>query len=145
VLFRFRFAAGLTCNNYDGFAIDDVVIGEAPANTGDFTYACAGNRRVDFTSSASLCVTSYAWDFGDPASGASNTSTQTSPSHTYNNAGDYLVTLTNGIPGCMAQDTMTVSITPPISFFVVQFSMFHSFRARARRSIRVIEIVRSLL
>jgi len=94
VLFRFRFAAGLTCNNYDGFAIDDVVIGEAPANTGDFTYACAGNRRVDFTSSASLCVTSYAWDFGDPASGASNTSTLQNPSHVFSSAGTYTVWLT---------------------------------------------------
>ena len=65
VIFRFRFAAGLTCNNYDGFAIDDVVIGEAPANTGDFTYTCGSNRSVDFTSTASPCVSLYTWSFGD--------------------------------------------------------------------------------
>lgn len=94
VIFRFRFAAGLTCNNYDGFAIDDVVIGEAPANTGDFTYACTGNRNVNFTSSASPCVTSYAWDFGDPASGASNTSTLQNPGHVFSAAGTYTVKLT---------------------------------------------------
>jgi PKD repeat protein len=36
----------------------------------------------------------YAWNFGDPGSGGSNTSTARNPSHTYSNAGTYTVTLT---------------------------------------------------
>ncbi len=36
----------------------------------------------------------FQWNFGDPASGANNTSTLTNPSHTYNNAGSYTVALT---------------------------------------------------
>ncbi len=37
----------------------------------------------------------FLWDFGDPASGAANTSTQETPKHTYPTAvGDYTVTLT---------------------------------------------------
>ena len=35
----------------------------------------------------------FNWDFGDPASGANNTSTLENPSHTYLTAGDYLLTL----------------------------------------------------
>ncbi|HLP21733.1 MAG TPA: hypothetical protein VK174_15575, partial [Chitinophagales bacterium] len=42
VLFRFIFGAGTQCNDYDGFAFDDVYISEAPAGNFDFTYACAG-------------------------------------------------------------------------------------------------------
>ena len=35
-----------------------------------------------------------AWDFGDPASGAANTSSAVNPTHTYLRAGNYTVTLT---------------------------------------------------
>jgi gliding motility-associated-like protein len=42
VYFRFIFGAGTQCNDYDGFAFDDVYIGEAPPSTFDFTYSCAG-------------------------------------------------------------------------------------------------------
>lgn len=36
-------------------------------------------------------VTEWHWDFGDPASGAANTSTLQSPSHTFTNTGNFLV------------------------------------------------------
>ncbi|MGQ1786406.1 MULTISPECIES: PKD domain-containing protein [unclassified Saccharicrinis] len=36
----------------------------------------------------------YDWDFGDPSSGASNTSTESSPTHIYNKGGIYTVILT---------------------------------------------------
>ncbi|MEJ7785208.1 MAG: PKD domain-containing protein [Solirubrobacteraceae bacterium] len=39
-------------------------------------------------------IRSYAWDFGDPGSGAENTSTDPSPFHTYAQPGTYTVTLT---------------------------------------------------
>jgi gliding motility-associated-like protein len=35
----------------------------------------------------------YAWDFGDPASGAANTSTEFEPKHTFSKPGIYVVTL----------------------------------------------------
>lgn len=38
--------------------------------------------------------TTYDWDFGDPLSGASNTSTQVSPTHTFSGPGTYIVKLT---------------------------------------------------
>ena len=94
VIFRFRFAAGSTCNSYDGFAIDEILIDEAPPNSGSFTYTCNGNRSVSFTSSASVCANAYSWDFGDPASGANNTSTAANPTHIFTSAQSYFVTLT---------------------------------------------------
>ncbi len=50
---------------------------------------------VAFTNQSTGTPTlTYAWDFGDPSSGGNNTSTQTNPSHIYNNAGTYTVKLT---------------------------------------------------
>ncbi|MBK7433519.1 MAG: gliding motility-associated C-terminal domain-containing protein [Chitinophagaceae bacterium] len=117
VLFRFRFAAGSTCNNYDGFAIDEVVIGEAPPNTGDFTFSCTGNRNVAFTSTPSLCFTSFDWNFDDIASGASNTSTLQNPSHLFSAAGTYNVSLTISF-----ETGATVFITHPIEILDVNIN-----------------------
>lgn len=53
---------------------------------------CAGDStsiNVFYTGT----ITSYYWDFGDPASGAANNSTEQLPSHLYSNAGCYLATL----------------------------------------------------
>ena len=93
VIFRFRFGAGTTCNGYDGFAIDEVRITEAPPNSGDFTYTCNGNRDVTFTAATTGCPTTYTWDFGDPVSGVNNVSTIAAPSHTFSAAGSYTVNL----------------------------------------------------
>lgn len=93
VRFRFFFGAGHICNNYDGFAFDDFTIYEAPPSTADFTYSCAGNQTIDFVNTAS-CPSSLSWNFGDPLSGTSNTSSINNPSHTFSAGGKYDVTLT---------------------------------------------------
>lgn len=112
VIFRFRFGAGTTCNGFDGFAIDEIKIAEAPGNSADFTYSCNANRDVSFSSTTSLCPASYTWDFGDPASGAANnTSSSANPNHTFSAAGTYTVNLTvtfsSGVP---VVATHTISI-----------------------------------
>ena len=109
VKFRFAFGAGTQCNDYDGIAIDDVFIGEAPANSASFTYACAGNV-VSFTNTAPLCPSAYAWNFGDPGSGVSNTSNLPNPSHTFTGPGTYSVSLTVSGP-CNAPSTTTVQVS----------------------------------
>jgi len=86
VIFRFAFGAGTQCNNYDGFAIDDFIIEEAPLFLIDYTYTCNGNS-FDFTSTYNLCPTVFNWNFGDGA-----TATGSSVSHTYTNPGNYDVT-----------------------------------------------------
>lgn len=93
VIFRFIFGAGTQCNAYDGFAVDDIVIGDAPPNNASFTYSCTNSNTVAFTNTSALCP-SLTWDFGDPASGANNTSTLANPTHTFSAPGTYSVTLT---------------------------------------------------
>jgi PKD repeat protein len=49
---------------------------------------------VAFTDESAGTVDSWAWDFGDPASGGSNASDEQNPSHTYAAEGSYDVSLT---------------------------------------------------
>lgn len=94
VLFRFIFGAGTICNNYDGFAIDDVMIGEAPPNNASFTYSCISSNTASFTNTSTLCPTGFSWNFGDPASGAGNIATTPNATHTFSGPGIYTVSLT---------------------------------------------------
>ncbi len=57
---------------------------------------------VNFNSTSSTNnPVSWFWDFGDPSSGAANTSTSQNPSHTYNNPGCYTISLiTTNAEGC---------------------------------------------
>ncbi len=48
----------------------------------------------DASASASSYAVDWKWTFGDPFSGNLNSSTDTNPSHTYDKAGNYAVTLT---------------------------------------------------
>lgn len=98
VIFRFFFGAGTVQNNFNGFAIDDISIGEAPPNNADFTFNCTAVNTVTFSSISSVCPTTYFWDFDDIASGASNTSSQIMPVHTFSGSGTYNVSLTTSGP-----------------------------------------------
>jgi PKD repeat protein len=63
---------------------------------------------------ADLCAPAYAWNFGDPASGAvNNTSTLARPSHTFSANGTYTVSLTAN--GSTYTTTVTVGISPAIT------------------------------
>lgn len=98
VVFRFFFGSGSECSNYDGFAIDDIKIGEATPLPADFSYNCASNNTVNF-SDISECADGHSWDFGDPASGANNiVNGPKNTSHTFSAPGEYTVTLTAGFP-----------------------------------------------
>ena len=54
--------------------------------------ACTGSL-VSFTANTTTAGLKYSWEFGDPASGNSNTDTFKSTSHTYVSSGAYSVTL----------------------------------------------------
>lgn len=94
VIFKFVFGAGTICNGYDGFAIDNIHIAETPANTGDFSFTCGANNAVQFINAALPCQAGWIWDFGDPASGSSNNSSDENPSHIFSAPGVYSVNLT---------------------------------------------------
>ena len=98
VTFRFVFGSGTSCNNFDGFAIDDFTIEEGPGSVASFRYTCSSNLRVNFISTSTLCPTSYLWNFGDPFS-AENTSNLPNPTHAYTVGGKYKVSLTVSGPG----------------------------------------------
>jgi PKD repeat protein len=65
-------------------------------------------------------ITGWLWNFGEPSSGALNTSTLKNPSHTYASAGNFTVTLiVTNLNGCSdtAQRTIRVKAAPLANFF----------------------------
>lgn len=108
VRFRFVFGAGSTCNSYDGVAIDDVRISEAPIEQDlAVQYTCFGDTLS--ITGMQTCAESWVWDFDDPASGAANTSTDLAPSHVFSAPGSYEVSVTLSY-GCRSQRTLSLSI-----------------------------------
>jgi gliding motility-associated-like protein len=107
VKFRFVFGAGTTCNSYDGIAIDDVYIGEAPAEPVGLQYECFANELE--IQDSQTCADSMLWDFGDPASGVANTSTLPTPSHSFSGPGQYSVTYTRFF-ACRSPISTTLAI-----------------------------------
>lgn len=81
--------------------------------------ACLPSATIAFNNSSSIAdgtqsSFSYLWNFGDPASGALNTSTGSNPSHIYNSAGPFNVNLqvTSGA-GCVHDTTIIVNNIHP--------------------------------
>jgi gliding motility-associated-like protein len=63
--------------------------------------------------SNSPLINSFFWDFGDPASGADNTSLSATPVHTFSAAGDYTIKLvTNRGQECSDSTTAIVKVWP---------------------------------
>lgn len=58
-----------------------------------FSETCAGNNDFNFQNESTGNIISSQWNFGDPASGTSDTSTSLNPYHQYPGPGNYLVTL----------------------------------------------------
>ena len=92
--------------------IDTILISAAfdsdlscPGGTTQFTDI---STFLPFTS-----ISTWSWDFGDPASGANNTSTDINPTHIFSNEGSYDVTLTISDPsGCVSTRTQTITVHP---------------------------------
>ncbi len=61
-------------------------------------------------------ITNVQWNFGDPSSGAANTSILINPTHTFSTAGNYTVTLIaqNGVKSDTVIKTITVKDVPQI-------------------------------
>jgi gliding motility-associated-like protein len=98
VMFRFTFGSGTQCNAFNGVAIDDINIKQAAPGLANFVFSCGTNRTVSFLDSSSLCAATFSWNFGDPASGANNTSTLKDPVHVFSSPGTYTVTQTVTFP-----------------------------------------------
>jgi len=65
--------------------------------------------NVSFTDTSTGAPTAWVWNFGDPASGSSNTSSLQNPTHAFLAAGTYTVTLTASNAG--GSNTASKSVT----------------------------------
>ena len=108
VLLRFTFGGGFSCNDFDGLAFDSVAVSNGIINTTTITTTCGAGNTINFNSGVAACpTTTWSWNFGDAASGASNTSSLENPSHTFSAAGNYTVTLIASGGVCNPPDTVT--------------------------------------
>jgi hypothetical protein len=77
---------------------------------------CSGGLdSLIFTDTLMNVVHPFTWDFGDPASGASNTSTEHFPTHNFTSPGIYTVTLTvqNDCDGYTVTQQVNIGINVP--------------------------------
>jgi PKD repeat protein len=95
-----------------------------PNPVADFTIMSSGCAK-DFVSFNGLpnSMTSYSWNFGEPASGANNTSTIQSTQHLYAGAGTYNVALNITSPqGCNGSVTKPVVLQATLSNPIVKLT-----------------------
>ena len=78
----------------------------------NFTPLTCDGFTVNFQDNSTGNPTNYAWDFGDPASGANNTSNLPNPTHTFTSAGIFNIKLVVSIAG-----QCTDSVVRPLSVF----------------------------
>jgi PKD repeat protein len=82
-----------------------------PKPTAAFGFLASG-LSASFSNSSVNGIT-YSWDFGDPGSGSSNTSSEANPIHQFTTPGNYTVTLT-AMNGCGSRSiTQTVQVACP--------------------------------
>ncbi|MEA3476917.1 MAG: PKD domain-containing protein [Bacteroidota bacterium] len=68
----------------------------------------------DLSNAFGSSIGSWAWNFGDPSSGANNTSNLQNPTHTFSSQGDYTVTLEVTLTeGCYDTTMQVLTISPP--------------------------------
>ena len=106
---------GLT-GSWQGFAPVAVITSDRSAGIRPVTVAFDGRTSTD----PDGLIVGYSWNFGDPGSGAANTSTLANPVHVYSGApGNYSATLTvtdnMGNVSAPAAKVITLTGTPPPS------------------------------
>jgi gliding motility-associated-like protein len=81
----------------------------------DFEVECSGEvssfeNRSTFIPGES--ISSWSWDFGDPSSGADNTSNLEKPDHNFSTSGNFDITLTVSNGSCTATKTVIIYVPP---------------------------------
>ena len=124
VIFRFTFGSGTQCNTFDGFGIDSIVISAVPSPTVNFNSTCgSAPNSISFQPVVSACVESFSWNFGDPASGTSNTSNLENPTHVFSIPGTYQVQLT-----VTGRGAPPATITLPVTILAPQLDILQPIR-----------------
>jgi PKD repeat protein len=117
-----NYTVTLTSSNSNGSSEPfQSVVTTTPPPIGSFTFEVLGKQGT-FTDTSTGAPTSWAWNFGDPDSGANNTSTVQNPIHVFSGFDTYTVTLTatngNGSSSPFQDDVTTESTTPPFRFTI---------------------------
>lgn len=113
----------MTINSIGCFTTDSVNINLSFALTAKFVTSadtiCPGGT-IQYTDSSSTNAASWKWHFGDPASGANDSSSLQNPTHTYTKPGIYIDSLivftSGGCPSNIFMDTIFVSPLPKPNF-----------------------------
>ncbi len=104
-----------------GFIQVDTVVAAADFEVDN---ACPGEVVAFFDLSTFLpvaSISSWTWDFGDPASGAGNTSVLQNPTHVFSTPGSYLISLTvTANTGCTSTITRQLEVYPPPPVFFAE-------------------------
>jgi PKD repeat protein len=121
------------------FLTKTAYIGVSNLPVADFQAAngCPGVplQLTDMTNPNGGILTSWSWNFGDPNSGSSNTSTEQNPTHAFTDPGTYIVTLEakvnglctdtkvkevviNSLPGVASKPTGSVTLCKELSGIV---------------------------
>lgn len=85
----------------------------------NFSYSSSG-LSVTFTDSSLNVPVSWAWDFGDPNSGANNTDTAQNPVHNFSLEGNYLITLTVTNADGSGVKTLTIHVGVTSEFLSIE-------------------------
>jgi PKD repeat protein len=92
-----------------------VTVNDAPvaAFSADTSCLASPTQFTDESTTSSGTVVSWDWNFGDPSSGANNTSTLQNPTHIYNTQGTYNVTLSvTNSNQCVKDTVMQIIVNP---------------------------------
>jgi len=91
-----------------------ITVGQAAPPSAEFiTSQTPGSREIQFSDVSSGVPTAWSWDFGDGAS-----STKRNPTHIYDQAGNYKVTLTvSNDRGQTSQSHTVIVAAPPTADF----------------------------
>lgn len=110
-----------------------VKINPLPVPDFSMSYACLPDGQVKFTNLSTIAdgtAFSYLWDFGNPGSGAANTSILPEPTHTYSTIGPYTIKLTvTSANGCIASVTKQQSEIypqPKVNFTLPEEACFRT-------------------
>jgi gliding motility-associated-like protein len=102
------------------YFIDSIII---TGDTALYAYSpsnICGSGLVTFDNQSTYNPNSiWAWDFDDPASGTSNSSSLENPTHTFSQPGSYIVSLTSSSGGGCSSlfiDTIIVNPSPTVDF-----------------------------
>jgi len=102
-----------TTNGCGGDTILPVIVVGPPTAAFTASTVCLNTPTV-FTNTSTPTTGPFSWKFGD-----GGTSTLQNPTHTYAACGTYKVVLTVGIKGCLAKDSINVTVNPnPVPSFV---------------------------